>query len=1743
MNTFTQLRKRSLRILSVVSLPILLVQTSGVGFLVAATAQAATTSTTLSVEVRSWDRLGLDSNKPVSTGPHRFLIQTRVTNTGSTPAAGVQTNFVWGSGTGNAYLGLVSTALFPLNTINPGSSKDSFYVVSITPAATPDSPSNPAFDTSRPFTVTASSPDAPNASTGQTLSVEHINSQNRNHILSSSVTPPNPLVGQPFTVHVEYETSSTYPNITPQLTYNPNVTTLDTVQTNYVNDGVIEDDIYAQNHGNHVQSDFHFRALSAGTLSFFYTVVDQSGGSYHYNEDSANAIVVPVTPRQALEKSVDKSTANPSDSLIYTLNYHNLGNIDLSNVTITETYDSHFVFGSSTPPPTSGNNVWNIGTLPVGTSGTVTVHGTLNTSFPFGTTIIHNIATMDSDQTDPVQATADTSVTIQPNGSLLLTKAIDSGSASSDTFSFTINPDPNGVGTIHTANGLYLFNNLPAGDYTVTESPFTDYHVVSNTCTNVHVTAGQQASCAYHNTRDTGSITVNKQVDTDGDGIFEGGNTVANGLGFRWGLDAGTVDQNMGTTMSGVTTGVHTVTENSVAGYHFVGWYPGSATTTVDCNHSESTELPADVIVPKDGTTSITLCNARNTANVSFVKVVDNEPGANVAQFNFHVDGNIYHSGNSHAFPISSYVVTEDPVTGYSLVGASGICSINPNNGAIELNVGDDGGTCTIINHRDTGVLTIHKYLDTNGDGVVDETDPNGWTYDIQGGEQNIAMGQSRTLSTATYTVSEDQHPNYNATAWVCYRDAEQIGSGTGEQLSVELTTAGATCWFTNTRNLTRVTFDKVMVGGGPANEGSWSFALNGNGAYHDGDGALVPTNTQLTVTESSAFDDLYTLTGASGVCSLTRDGIVLNSGEEGGTCTIENTRDTGTVVVHKNVVAPDGTTDVTDAHGFAVTLDGSANQPITESTTVTYSNIPTGPHTVAEVADADYALVSITNGGNITVTKNGTTNVNVVNKQKPATITIIKDVRAWDGTDVTDATLFFVTLDGTTKEFKEGAPATFTVDPDQYIAAETPNADFIIAGYSPSNVVTVGSNESKTITVTNRQNHPEIDVMKEDGSDPAPAGGTLTYTIHWHNIGNTPLYDVTITDDVPANTSFVSCSGGISCGEAGGTVTWSIGDQLPGANGDVQLVVHVATPLINGTLLSNMAEACGRISEGGIPDVQLFSVATVPSQVCDHDTEITTVSSSPVVTVVKSDAPDPVQAGTDLTYTLQWSIGGNSPIANLVLTDPLPANTTFVSASDGGTFDAATKITTWNLGNHVPGDNGTLTFIVKVASPLANGTSLSNTAKICGTSPITESAQLRDETPFSFCNESTATTTVASAATLTLTKTDSVDPVAPGAFVTYTLAWKAAGNSPITNLVLTDTLPTTLLFVSASGNGAHTGANPGGVVTWNLGNHVPGDSGTVTVTVTTGADLGSGTVVVNLASIVALETAPVTTSQLTTITAAPILGISKTVNLPFANPGDQPTYSVTVTNTGNDKAVNVVLTDQLPAGFTFVDGGGTTKTFPLGDLDKGKSTTITYQVAIAFTIAAGTFDNVATAKADATNPVTARAPLEVRIPIVAAGVAAPTLALSKTAKPTTANPGETITYVIKISNSGNASANDVRLTDTLPANFTYKDTGSAKRVFMIGAILAGETRTITYQVVIDQSVKAGKHTNTVIATAQDLDPITAKATVDVRVPKVLGALTTTGASANDFLLFFAGLAMVLLTSIGLVKLRMRPRS
>ena len=353
----------------------------------------------------------------------------------------------------------------------------------------------------------------------------------------------------------------------------------------------------------------------------------------------------------------------------------------------------------------------------------------------------------------------------------------------------------------------------------------------------------------------------------------------------------------------------------------------------------------------------------------------------------------------------------------------------------------------------------------------------------------------------------------------------------------------------------------------------------------------------------------------------------------------------------------------------------------------------------------------------------------------------------------------------------------------------------------------------------------------------------------------------------------------------------------------------------------------------------------------------------SPVLTLTSSASQSYAAPGDTITYTLTYT-DKLANAANVVLTDALPANLTYVpgSATGGASYNAGTL--TWTPGNLSTGNSGTVTFQAIINAGLAAGTTITNNASITGTQM-----------------QAALTSTCAISVTLpmlTLTTTANPTAAAPGDTITCTLSYGVAV-SGAGNVTLTDVLPANLTYVpgSASGGAVYSA----GTLTWNLGHLNAPSSASVTFQATVNAGVAAGTLISDSASIACSE-APVPVSSTAGITvAATVLTLSNSAAQSNYAPGAVITYTLSYGDAlGN--AANTVLTDSLPASLSYVPGsasGGAsynagTLTWNLGHLTAPSTASVTFQAVVNAGLANGTLitNSAGISCAETAAPVTA---------------------------------------------------------------------------------------------------------------------------------------------------------------------------
>jgi uncharacterized repeat protein (TIGR01451 family) len=99
--------------------------------------------------------------------------------------------------------------------------------------------------------------------------------------------------------------------------------------------------------------------------------------------------------------------------------------------------------------------------------------------------------------------------------------------------------------------------------------------------------------------------------------------------------------------------------------------------------------------------------------------------------------------------------------------------------------------------------------------------------------------------------------------------------------------------------------------------------------------------------------------------------------------------------------------------------------------------------------------------------------------------------------------------------------------------------------------------------------------------------------------------------------------------------------------------------------------------------------------------------------------APPTVATGANLTYTITYGNSGNLSATSVVIRDPVPSGSSFVSATNGGTLQAGAVV--WNIGTLGPGVTGqTVSFTVQVNATSGSVTNANYTIAATDVPPIT---------------------------------------------------------------------------------------------------------------------------------------------------------------------------------------------------------------------------------------------------------------------------------------------------------------------------------------------------------------------------------------------------------------------------------------
>jgi uncharacterized repeat protein (TIGR01451 family) len=249
-----------------------------------------------------------------------------------------------------------------------------------------------------------------------------------------------------------------------------------------------------------------------------------------------------------------------------------------------------------------------------------------------------------------------------------------------------------------------------------------------------------------------------------------------------------------------------------------------------------------------------------------------------------------------------------------------------------------------------------------------------------------------------------------------------------------------------------------------------------------------------------------------------------------------------------------------------------------------------------------------------------------------------------------------------TTATLAASGTATYTVSGTVSAAATGTLSN--TATVSPPSFLSDANSANNSATDSDPINvRADLSISKTDGVASVTPGNTVTYTIVVRNLtGGTGASNGSIvTDTVPAVITSVtwtcgSATGGATCGAASGSGnTINTTANLP-VNSSV---TYTVTGTLSGTATGTLTNTATVITPAsGVSDpTDLGRTGAGNNSATDSDT----INPVPIVGLVKSVNPTGNQIpGTDLTYTIAFTNTGGALARQLVITDPVPANTDF---------------------------------------------------------------------------------------------------------------------------------------------------------------------------------------------------------------------------------------------------------------------------------------------------------------------------------------------------------------------------------------------------------------------------------------------------------------------------------------------------
>jgi|GEM_PF-687515 len=767
-----------------------------------------------------------------------------------------------------------------------------------------------------------------------------------------------------------------------------------------------------------------------------------------------------------------------------------------------------------------------------------------------------------------------------------------------------------------------------------------------------------------------------------------------------------------------------------------------------------------------------------------------------------------------------------------------------------------------------------------------------------------------------------------------------------------------------------------------------------------------------------------------------------------------------GTGNININASIPSGNATV------LITLNAFVNAGYTGISIVNTATATPGPGITDPTPATSTVTTTISNVANVRITKSGPANIavgemmsytlRIVNDgPSNATGVLIKDAvpanleagATWTATVQNGATVSATSGTGDVDITGDIPAGTGIISIELKGKVKASNADGTVfintatANFPPGSLIVDPDPTSNTSSVITRVNNDPVLMVSKSGPSSVDIGDPINYTIVIRNGGAGNIVGAQIADPVPNDVAVTSWNA-VATGGA------SVTGATSGTGNNINTLADIPADANPNTAITIKISGVVKPTAGAL----FTNKVTVTANGLRESSVVTAVNLSTDIAIEKT-GPQAISAGSAIAYTIRVNNNGPANVAGITIRDNVPAEIealswsaqAFGAASIAGVASGSTNAILTEVNIPVGSTNYILITVNGTVKPGTPAGTITNVATVGMPAGIADFNLLN--------NTSSVKTTVGSVSGLVISKTGPQNGVS-GSAVSYVIKVRNNGPSNAVQAVVKDVVPVGINNVSwtAVGTGAAavtTGSTGTGATVVVTANIPAGAGNEITIIVSGTIDPGFNGTLVNTAVVTPAEPGnPPVTSGTVTTNVINKSGIALIKSGPSSvEAGKSVTYTLELSNTGPGNALNVDLSDIVPAPLGNVSW---TALASNGALIRSGSTGTGNTVNLKADVPAGTakvtvsITGVVPANTTMTsfsNTATAR-PTEVGNPPVVSNVVNTAivnnanLSLSK-AGPSGANSGETIVYTLLIGNSGPSDAIGVKIRDVVPAQLS----------------------------------------------------------------------------------------------------------